>query len=333
MRTIVITGCAGLLGSHLTRHLIKKGYRVIGIDNLSGGYADYLPSHPSFNFHAFDLSVREAKYKLNNIFQQEKPTACYHFAAYAAEGLSPFIRYYNYTNNILASVNIINQCINHDTKMIFTSSMAVYGDQIAPFTEDMPSSPVDPYGVSKYAVEMDIKIAAEQHNMRYTIVRPHNIVGIYQNIWDRYRNVVGIFIRKVLDGEPVTIYGDGEQTRAFSDVKYYMDAFEKMIDNHNGQTYNVGADKAYTINQLANTVELIASENGYTAEKKYMQPRHEVKHAHCDHTKAKTDLGFSDETNLESMVDEMFKWAIREPKRKQKNMNYEIERGMYDYWK
>lgn len=344
---VVITGCAGLLGSHLTRYLIKDGYKVIGIDNLSGGYADYLPKEQdggAFEFWPVDLSLDNAAPALAHIYQENDVEATFHFAAYAAEGLSPFIRNYNYTNNVLASVNVINAVINDPHKntssnrpnLIFTSSMAVYGDQEAPFHEDMTPKPIDPYGVAKYSVEQDIKIAAQQHGITYTIVRPHNIVGIYQNIWDKYRNVAGIFIRKVLDGEPMLIYGDGEQTRAFSDVKYYMKPFAKMIDTggiDSNHTVNLGADKTYTINELADTVQRVARKNGYKAEKQHVEGRHEVKHAHCDHKVAKTFFRFRDETNLEELVDEMFKWAMTQPKREQKTMDYEVTKGIYDYWK
>jgi len=335
MKTVIVTGCAGLLGAHFSRHLLKKGYRVIGIDDLSGGYYDYLPKHPMFEFWQIDLSDCEPLQLDHNIFTDPRRdiVACYHFAAYAAEGLSPFIRTYNYTNNVLSYTNIVNPCIEHDVKLIFTSSMAVYGDQEAPFTEDMRPAPIDPYGIAKYSVEQDLAVAAEQHGLRYTIVRPHNIIGTYQNIWDRYRNVAGIFIRKVLDGEPMLIYGDGEQTRAFSDVKYYMEPFEAMIHGHDGEIFNLGADKAYTINELANTVQRVAWKNGYEAVKQHVEGRHEVKHAYCDHSKAKFLLDFSDDTKLEETVDEMFKWAMTQPKREQKTMDYEITKGIYDYWK
>jgi len=334
MKSVVITGCAGLLGSHLSRHLISKGYKILGIDDLSGGYEEYLPDSDNFEFWPMDLSDANSLDRLNECFSREKPTACFHFAAYAAEGLSPFIRHFNYNNNILASANVINACINHGTKIIFTSSMAVYGNHHPPFTESMAPAPVDPYGIAKYAVEMDIKQANNQFGLRYSIVRPHNVVGIYQNIWDKYRNVVGIFIKKVLDNEPMLIFGDGEQTRAFSDIKYYMEPFEKLIDGHDSETFNIGADKTYTINQLADTVQRVAWKQGYYgAETKNVEPRHEVKHAHCDHTKAKSLLDFSDDTDLETLVKEMFTWATSQPKRDQKKMEYEVTKGMYEYWK
>ena len=339
MREVIITGCAGLLGSHLSRHLISKGYRVIGIDDLSGGYSDYLPECGPDQFEFWPLDLSDGKWTpkaLEHIFIDPRRdiAACFHFAAYAAEGLSPFIRHFNYTNNVLSSVNIINQCITHDVKLIFTSSIAVYGNHFPPFFEEMAPAPIDPYGVAKYTIEQDIKIASWQHGLKYTIVRPHNVVGIYQNIWDKYRNVVGIFIRKVLAGEPMLIYGDGEQTRAFSDIKYYMEPFSKLIDDHDKSTFNIGADKTYTINTLADTIEKVALKYGFKAERKHVEARHEAKHAFCDHSKAKAYLDFSDDTNLEELVDEMFQWAMNEPRdRQQKKIDYEIRKGMYEYWK
>jgi UDP-glucose 4-epimerase len=211
--------------------------------------------------------------------------------------------------------------------------MAVYGDQPTPFVESMRPRPIDPYGVAKYTVEQDMRIAGQQHGLRYTIVRPHNVVGIYQNIWDKYRNVAGIFIRKVLDGEPMLIYGDGYQTRAFSDVKFYMEPFEKMMKDYDGLTFNIGADKPFTLNDLANTVQRVAWKHGYESDMEHVEARHEAKHADCDHSLAKMKLGFVDDTDLEATIDEMFSWAMKQPKREQKKMPYEVEKGMYEYWK
>lgn len=327
---IFVTGCAGLIGSNYVRHLIKSGHQIIGIDNLSGGYRAFVPKGENFTFVKLNLENRK---KVVNLFEEHKPEVLLHFAAYAAEGLSPFIRNFNYRNNLICSANLINECITHNTKFIFTSSMAVYGNQIPPFTEDKIPQPIDPYGVAKYAVECDLKLANEQFGLRYNIIRPHNVLGIYQNIWDRYRNVIGIFIRKTLNGEPMIIYGDGEQTRAFSDIKYYMEPFDKLLTNYDNQIFNIGADKYFTLNEVAKTVEKISKKYGYNPSIEYAEPRHEVKHAYCDHTKAKTMLEFMDKTNLEELIESMFVWAKSQPNRKIKNMDYEITKDIYDYWK
>ena len=327
---IFVTGCAGLLGANYTRHLIKHGHHVVGIDNLSGGHKAFITKGENFEFVKLNLEKRK---KVETLFEEHRPQVLLHFAAYAAEGLSPFIRNYNYRNNLLCSANLINPCIKYKTKMIFTSSMAVYGDQETPFTEDKQPQPIDPYGMAKYAVECDLKMAHKQFGLRYNIVRPHNVLGIYQNIWDRYRNVIGIFIRKTLNGQPILVYGDGEQTRAFSDIKYYMDPFDILLNEFDGETFNIGADKFFTLNQVAETVQSIGKKYGYNVSIKHGPPRHEVKHAYCDHTKAKNLLKFKDHTKLEELIENMFVWAMKQPNRKVKNIEYEITEGIYDYWR
>lgn len=331
---VLVTGCAGLLGANYTRHLISQGHEVLGIDDLSGGHKDFIPSSRTtnnFTFFKFNLENRK---KVSEIFKQHKPGVVFHFAAYAAEGLSPFIRNYNYRNNLISSVNLINECISHDSKIVYTSSMAVYGDQSPPFTEDMSPRPIDPYGIAKYAVEQDLRVAGEQFGLRYNIVRPHNVLGIYQNAWDRYRNVIGIFIRKAIDNQPILVYGDGEQTRAFSDIKYYMNPFDKLLtDEYNGHIFNIGADKHFSINEVAETVRTVAKKYGYNVSIEHGEPRHEAKHAYCDHSKAKKLLGFNDRTDLNALIEEMFLWVKGQPRRKVKNMEYEVTKNIYRYWK
>ena len=327
---IFVTGCAGLLGANYTRHLLANGHHVVGIDDLSGGYKAFVAKGENFEFKKFNLERRK---KVVELFEEHNPDVLVHFAAYAAEGLSPFIRNYNYRNNLICSANLINECINHKTKMIFTSSMAVYGGQQTPFTEDKQPQPIDPYGVAKYAVECDLKMAREQFGLRYNIIRPHNVLGRYQNIWDRYRNVIGIFIRKTLNGEPILVYGDGEQTRAFSDIQYYMEPFDILLTEHDGEIFNIGADKFFSLNQVAETVQGIGKKYGYDVPIEHGPPRHEVKHAYCDHTKAKNLLKFQDNTKLEELIEDVFVWAMKQPKRKVKDMEYEVTDGIYEYWR
>lgn len=324
---ILITGVAGLIGSHFSRHLLEKGYKVYGIDDLSGGYEDNLPFGEGFHFYCGSITN---KTWFDAIFESIKPEYVYHFAAYAAEGLSPFIRNFNYTNNLIGSVNVINNCVRFNSKLIFTSSMAVYGVGEPPFLESDTPDPKDPYGIAKYAVEMDIRQAGDQFGLRYTIVRPHNIVGIYQNIWDKYRNVIGIWIRQVLKGKPITIFGDGLQTRAFSDIKFYLEPLEKLVTTGDGEIYNLGADQEYRLKDVA---EMVQQAHSPTTPIEHLEERHEVKHAFCSHIKAKHELGFEDNTNLSETIKEMFDWAKTQPDREVKQMPYEIEKGMYEYWK
>lgn len=330
MTKVLVTGMAGLLGSNFTRHLLSQGYDVIGIDDFSGGYKENLvPGILCSDINLADLNA------VDKFFAEQKPDYIYHFAAYAAEGLSPFIRKYNYVNNLICSTNLITSAINHDVKkFIFTSSMATYGkENIPPFVETMQPKPLDPYGIAKYAVEMDLKQAHEQFGLDYSIIRPHNIVGQYQNIWDRYRNVIGIWIRKAMHNEPLTIFGDGQQTRAFSDVKYYFKPFEQLMTQGGGEIFNLGADKERTILEAAQLVQKCAKNFGFNPDIIHLEPRHEAKFAFCNHDKAKSILGFKDETDLEETINSMFEWALKQPDHPVKNMTYETERKIYSFWK
>ena len=329
MSTVLVTGVAGLLGANFSRYLLDRGHEVVGIDNLSGGFLSSVDDR--VHFYSTDLMDEVA---VNKIFKNHQPEYVYHFAAYAAEGLSPFIRKFNYENNVVCSINVINACVNGDVKkLVFTSSMAVYGEGNPPFTEDQLPCPEDPYGIAKYAVEMDVALACKQFGLAYNIVRPHNVLGIYQNLWDRYRNVIGIWIRKAMRGEPLTIFGDGTQVRAFSDISFYMEPFERLMTSHDGETFNIGADQYYTINDAAALVQKVAAEFNHDVDRIWLEKRNEVHTAYCDHTKAKELLGFHDGTDLEQMIRTMFTWASEQPDREVKYMNYEIEKGLYSFWK
>jgi UDP-glucose 4-epimerase len=327
--SVLITGAAGLLGTNFSQYLCEKGYDVVGIDDLSGGYEDYID--PRVKFYKTDLKDSSG---VDEIFQNHDIDYVYHFAAYAAVGLSPFIRRFNYMNNVIASVNLINASINCGVKkFIFTSSMDVYGENQVPFTEDMVPAPEDPYGIAKYTIEQDLWAANDHFGLEYTIIRPHNVAGIYQNIWDKYRNVIGIWIRQALNGLPITIYGDGTQIRSFSDIRFYMQPFEKLMYNHSGEVFNIGADQYCSINELATMFQKVASANGCETERVYLESRKEVHTAYCDHKKAKEILGFNDDTNMEQLVESMFLWGKDQPNREVKLMPYEIEKNMYSYWK
>lgn len=326
---VLITGIAGLIGSHMADHLIKRGYFVHGVDNLSGGYIDNVPTNAMF--YECDLLQEN---RLSGIFDKVRPDYVYHFAAYAAEGLSPFIRNFNYSNNLLCSVNVINECVKHNVKkIIFTSSMAVYGEQNPPFKESQTPYPEDPYGISKYAVEMDLRQAYKQFGLKYNIVRPHNVIGVRQNIWDKYRNVIGIWIRSVLRGESIMIFGDGLQKRAFSDIAYCLDPMEKLLNSCDNEVFNIGSDKEYTLKQVAELVVKVAQDFEFKPVIEYAEGRKEVKYAYCDHAKAKELLNFKDKTDLEETIKEMFLWAMRQEDRPVKPMQYEVNKGMYSYWK
>ena len=329
-KTILITGVAGLLGSRLADWIIenKPEYTVIGVDDLSGGYKENI--NPKVKFWQMNL----IDHPIDNIFNTHKIDYVFHFAAYAAEGLSPFIRTYNYDNNLKSTARIVNECIKHDVKrLVFTSSMAVYGhgyDDI--FNEDQQQAPIDPYGVAKYACEMDIQIAGEQHGLDWCIIRPHNFYGRNQNIWDKYRNVLGIWMYQHLNNMPMTIFGDGKQVRAFS---YIDDSLEPLWNaavtpKASKEIINLGGIKEYSIKESLETLIEVIGEGEIT----YLEARHEVKHAVPTWQKSVDILGFEYKTNLKEGLTQMWNWAKNQPMRDRFVWDkYEIEKGLYNFWK
>src|SRR5579862_5755431 len=197
MAVSLVTGGAGFIGSHVAEHLLRAGHDVVVLDDLSGGFSDNVPPGALFvQGSIFDHEL------LERLFRKHSFTHVFHLAAYAAEGLSHFIKRFNYQNNLIGSVNLINASINYQVRcFVFTSSIAVYGHAAPPVTEETPPTPADPYGVGKWAVEQELRISREVFGLRSIVFRPHNVYGERQNISDRYRNVVGIFMNQILRGE------------------------------------------------------------------------------------------------------------------------------------
>ena len=331
MNKVLITGVAGLLGSRLASWIIENtDYEVIGIDDLSGGYTENI--HNKVKFYKFNLNDLES---LKGVFEKEKISIVYHFAAYAAEGLSPFIRKYNYDNNLITSTNLITCSIQYNvSRFVFASSMSVYGDKYKPpFSEDMKQAPIDPYAVAKYAVEMDLEIAFKQHGLNYTIVRPHNFYGINQNIWDKYRNVLGIWMYQLLNNQNPTIFGDGSQVRAFSYVDDSILPFWNASQKNNciGEIINLGGIKEHTINDACNVLINVTGQN---LKPVHLEARHETKYAWSTWEKSVKLLDFKHQVDLEEGLSKMWEWAKKQPNRERFIWpKYELNKGIYDYWK
>jgi UDP-glucose 4-epimerase len=284
--------------------LIARGYDVTILDDLSGGFSENVAGGAAFvrgSITDHELVDRLcAEYRFEHV---------YHLAAYAAEGLSHFIKRFNYTNNVIGSVNLLNASINNGVKtFIFTSSIAVYGSTPPPMTEDHVPAPVDSYGIAKYAVESELRACRDLFGLNYVIFRPHNVYGPRQNIGDRYRNVVGIFMNQILQGQPMTIFGDGTQTRAFSYIDDVAPAMADAIQTHAAwnETFNIGADQPYSLLQLAHAV---ARAMGVEPRVTHLDARHEVQHAHSAHDKLRRVFGERPQTPLEEGLARMAAWV------------------------
>jgi UDP-glucose 4-epimerase len=324
-----VTGGAGFMGAHVAERLLSYGHEVVVLDDLSGGFLENVPHGAQF----VQGSILDREL-LASLFDEYHFDNVFHLAAYAAEGLSHFIKHFNYQNNLIGSVNLINCSVNFAIKrFIFTSSIAVYGAGQLPMTEEMTPAPEDSYGISKYAVELDLKTTHEMFGLDYVIFRPHNVYGEKQNIGDKYRNVVGIFMNQILKKEPLTIFGDGEQTRAFS----YIDdvapiiAQSATLEAARNQIFNVGADTPYSVNSLAG---FVAKAMGVEAKVNHLPARNEVIHAFSDHSKVGRFFNYHPAVDLENGVQRMAKWVRSHGSRQSQDFSgLEINKNLPPSWK
>jgi len=302
-KKILVTGVAGFLGSHLAERFIKLGHEVIGIDNMIGGYEDNIPNKIKFyNFDCCDLK--------NIDFIMKKVDVVYHCAATAHEGLSVFSPIEITKNNYLASITIITSAINHDVKrIIYCSSMARYGQGKTPFHEEMEPKPIDPYGISKVAVEKVLTNLCNLNNIQWVIAVPHNIIGPRQKYDDPFRNVVSIMLNRMLLGKPAIIFGDGKQKRCFSYIDDCIYCLENMLNNQdvNGQIINIGPDEEFvTINKVAEICQNISGSNLKPIYKKD-RPQ-EVKEATCSANKARKLLNYKTTTDLYTGIKKTYEY-------------------------
>jgi UDP-glucose 4-epimerase len=302
--TSLVTGGAGFMGSHVADHLITMGHAVVVLDDLSGGFRENVPAGAIF----MEGSIMDHQL-INRLFDQHSFHYVYHLAAYAAEGLSHFIKRFNYNNNLIGSVNLINAAINHSVRCFaFTSSIAVYGAGQSPMSEDMIPIPEDSYGISKLAVEQELRVSHEMFGLDYVVFRPHNVYGQRQNIGDRYRNVVGIFMNQLLRGDAMTIFGDGTQQRAFTHIDDVAPVIAESVDfpAARNQIFNVGADVPHTVNELA---EMVAHAMGKRCNVNHLEARNEVKIAFSDHSKAERIFGKRTKVPLLEGLSAMAAWV------------------------
>jgi UDP-glucose 4-epimerase len=306
MGNILVTGGAGFLGSHLARYLSNNSpENVIVIDDLSGGFKSNVPNGVTF----IEGSVTDKDF-LNDLFGKYNISVVYHLAAYAAEGLSHFIRRFNYRNNLIGSANLINESIKNDVDcFVFTSSIAVYGEAQVPMSVDQVPQPEDPYGIAKYSVEMDLEQAHNMFGLDYVVFRPHNVYGEYQNIGDKYRNVVGIFMNQILKGEPMTIFGDGTQKRAFTYVDDVVSPIAQApwTDGARNRVFNVGADTPHSVIMLAAKVAEAMGVPDHPVE--HLKARNEVEVAYSDHSGLREVFGEQEETPLDVGLQKMADWV------------------------
>lgn len=331
--TILITGVAGLLGwNFATWLLLHTNHRVIGVDAMyNWGNHNEVTPNLRYEFHQLDL-VKDYE-ELDRIVKENNVRVIYHFASYAAEGLSPFMRRFNYLQNTVASSNVINTCIKHDVELVFTSSISVYGGGAGhPFKETDWPRPVDPYGIAKAGIEQDLACATNYHGLKWVIIRPHNVFGKGQNVNDKYRNVIGIWMHQAIEGKPMTIYGNGEQRRAFTYIDNILEPMYKVLhDDHIFQVYNLGGIESHSINEICDMVKEVTGFNKV----EYLQQRGEVFDTTPDPSKSIEKLGYKDKVDLLTGLHKMWDWVRLENKvgKWYEWDEFELDKGIYSYWK
>ncbi len=329
-RTVLVTGAAGFIGSFVADELIGQGFRVVALDALSGGYRSNVNPKAVF----YKGSILDKKL-IDRLFKTYKFQYVFHLAAYAAEGLSHFIKRFNYENNLIGSINLINASVNYRVEcFVFTSSIAVYGTNQLPMVESLTPEPEDPYGIAKLAVEADLKVTQHMFGLDYIIFRPHNVYGERQNIADKYRNVIGIFMNQYLQGKPLSIFGDGKQTRAFTYIKDVAPIIAKSVGvkKARNQIFNIGADKKYTVNDLAQ--EVIEAMGGENHPIQHLDARNEVKHAYSDHSKVEKIFSYRPRYDLTTGIQQMAAWVKKHgAKKSQIFKNIEVLEKLPKSWR
>ena len=328
-KTSLVTGGAGFMGAHVVNELLSDGdHTVVVLDDISGGFRENVDPKATF----VEGSILDVPL-INRLCEQYKFNYIYHLAAYAAEGLSHFIKRFNYQNNLIGSVNLINAAVNYNVeRFVFTSSIAVYGENQLPMHERLIPMPEDSYGIAKYAVEQELIVSKRLFDLDYTIFRPHNVYGELQNISDKYRNVIGIFMNKIMQSEPLIIFGDGEQTRAFTHIADVAPHIARCVEipEASCEVFNVGSDKHVSVNELADLV-MTAMEREVPV--KHLRARDEVKHAYCTHEKFQQVFGTTSQVELADGLHRMTAWAESVgPRPATEFSEIEIRKNLPDAW-
>jgi UDP-glucose 4-epimerase len=329
MKKSLVTGGAGFIGSHVAEVLVNLNHQVTVLDDLSGGFKENIV--PGAEFIHGSINDNDL---ITCLFKEKQFDYVFHLAAYAAEGLSHFIKRFNYNNNLIGSINLINASVNYGVKcFVFTSSIAVYGaSPQLPMTEDTTPHPEDSYGIAKFTVEQELKACKEMFELDYIIFRPHNVFGERQNIGDKYRNVVGIFMNQILQDKPMSVFGDGEQTRAFSYIADVAPIIAESIavPGAYNQVFNIGADQHYSVNQLASSV---ATAMGVEPNIVHLPARNEVVHAYSSHDKIRKVFGDRELVSLDDGLSRMADWVKQHGARSSSKFeNIEVTKNFPKAW-
>jgi nucleoside-diphosphate-sugar epimerase len=309
---ILVTGGAGFIGSNLVDRLLEDGFKVKVIDDLSTGDKQnlaHLENNESFEFiegniQDFDLIKKTVK----------GVDAVFHEAALVSVTRSVEDPLLSNEINVKGSLNLLKSCVNANVKrFVYASSCAVYGDaKVLPIPEDLSAKPLSPYAVDKLATENYAKVFYEVYGLETVGLRYFNVYGPRQK-YGPYSGVISIFIKRFLENKPPTIYGDGEQTRDFVNVKDVVEANMLTLSKRDiaGEVFNISSGKAFTVNKIVKIIQKIT--NKESIDPVYAEPRlGDIKHSYAKITKAQRNLQFEPKVQLEKGLEQLIKWYSKQ---------------------
>lgn len=319
MRTCLVTGGAGFIGSHIADRLIAKGYRVVIIDNESTGLRENV--NPKAIYLHGDITrigdlEKAFSYGIDVVF---------HIAGQASTIRSFDDPIDDLKVNVVGTINVLKMCLKHRVpRLMYASSMTVYGHPSRiPTPETEPCKPISYYGITKYAAERYVHATAERVDLDFdfhvTSFRMFNVYGERQSLENPYQGVVAIFISNVLNGEPITIYGDGEQSRDFVHIQDVVDAWMDALDNEAtyGQVFNIGTGTRRSINELVDVTLAAFDRSRATYPVRYAPVRPgDQRHMAADITKASRILGWQPKVEFAEGMERTVRWAAEQRRRR-----------------
>jgi UDP-glucose 4-epimerase len=299
IKHFIVTGAAGFIGSHLTEQLLEQGYRVTAVDNLSTGYLTNLPQHPNLKFlHKDILTCQPEDFP-------EAIDGIAHLAATASVTASWLQPLETHHNNLSATVAVIQLCqVLKIPRLVFASSAAVYGNQTQlPISESLPTHPIAPYGLQKLFSEQYATLFAQKLDLSFVGLRFFNVFGPRQNPSSPYSGVISIFVKAMQENLPITIYGDGEQTRDFIYVKDLVIALTKSLiiplETGSSLICNLGTGKTTSLLKLVDVLKIYFPDWHSVIN---LAPARigDIRHSQADISIATSVLGFVPQWSIES---------------------------------
>ena len=299
----LVTGGAGFIGSNIVALLLREGHEVVVLDNLLSGYAENLAPFPQVRFVRGD--VRDEAAVSDAIAGCE---VVFHLAASVGNKRSIDLPIDDAEVNVIGTLRVLEAARHAGVrKLVFSSSAGIFGElKTLPIREDHPVEPDSPYGASKLAAEKDCLAYAKLYPIECICLRYFNVYGVNQR-YDAYGNVIPIFAHRILTGEPATIFGDGEQTRDFVNVRDVARAnYDAAMSRGLSGAFNVASGTRVTINELARMMYAFAGREPRVV---HGPPRPgDVRHSLADVSAARAGFGYEATVGLEQGLAEYWAW-------------------------